>query len=70
MLVDDEEATFACIVDIICDKIKQQTWIVVVYRSLERQMYEKCVNNQQCEGPEVHEAINKISVLLLSMNCC
>ena len=54
---------FACIVDILCDKIKQQPWIAAVYWSLQRQMYEKYDNNQQREGPEVHEAINKIAVV-------
>ena len=63
MLVDDKEATFACIVNRICDKIKQQLWIFAVHRLLERQMYVKYVNNQQREGPAVHNAINKISVV-------
>ena len=57
MSVDEENATFACIVGGICDVIKQQPWIVVVYWSLERQMYCKYVNNRQHEGPEVHDAI-------------
>ena len=63
MLVDDEEANFARTVDRICDEIKQQPLIVVVYRSLERQMYSKYVNNQQREGPVVHDAINKITLV-------
>ena len=63
MLVDDKEATFAHIVDKICDETKQRPWIVVVYRSLEQQMYSKYVNNQQREVPAVHDAINKISVV-------
>ena len=67
--MDDEDATFACIVGKICDAIKQQPWIVVVYLSLERKMYCEYVNNMQCEGTAVLDAINKISVLLLSMNC-
>ena len=63
MLVDDKEATFACIVDRIYDKIKQQPWIVAVYQSLERQMYAKYVNNQQREVTAVNYSINKIAVL-------
>ena len=62
-MVYDKEATFAPIVDRIYDKIKQQPWIVVVYWSLERQVYSKYVNNQQHEGPAVHDAINKIAVV-------
>ena len=46
VLIDDEEEMFACIVDRICDKLKQKQLIVVVYRSLQRKMYEKYVNNQ------------------------
>ena len=53
MLVDDEDAMFARIVGKICDKIKRQTLIVAVYRSLERQKYCKYLNNIQCEGPVV-----------------
>ena len=67
MLVDDEEATFSCIVDIICDKIKQKPWIVAVYRSLERKMYAKYGNNQQCRGPAVNDAINKIAVVFFEL---
>ena len=63
MLVDDEDTTFACIIGGVCDVIKQQPWIVVDYRFVERHMYWKYVNNQQCEGPAVHDAINKISVV-------
>ena len=63
MLVDDEDATFARIVGKICDEIKQQPWIVVVYWSLERQIYCKYVNHQQREGPAVHDVINKIAVV-------
>ena len=63
MLKDDEYVTSACFVGIICDEIKQQPWIVVVYRLLERQIYCKYVNNQQREGPAVHDAINKIAVV-------
>ena len=63
MLVHDEDATFARIVGRICDEIKQQPLIVVVYQSLERKMYCKYVNNQQREGPAVHNAIKKISVV-------
>ena len=37
----------------ICNKRKQQPWIVVVYRSLERQMYCNYWNNIPCEGPSV-----------------
>ena len=37
----------------ICDKRKRKPWIVAVYRSLERQMYCKYLNNIQCEGPAV-----------------
>ena len=62
MLVDDEDATFTRIVGRICEKIKQQPLIVVVYWSLERQMYCKYVNNQQLDGPAVHNAIGKIAV--------
>ena len=63
MLVDDEEAMFACIIDRICDKLKQKPWIVAVYQSLERKMYAKYVNNQQREVPAVNGAINKIAVV-------
>ena len=34
VLVDEKEAIFACIVDRICDKLKQKPWIVTVYWSL------------------------------------
>ena len=61
MLLDDKYATLAHIIGRICDEIKQQPWKVVVYRSLERKMYCKYVNNQQREGPAVHDVINKIS---------
>ena len=37
----------------ICDKIKRQPLIVVVYRLLKRQMYCKYLNNIQYEGPAV-----------------
>ena len=63
MLIDDKEATFACIFDIIWDKLKQKPWIVAVYRSLERKIYAKYVNNQQREGPAVNDEINKIAVV-------
>ena len=63
VLVDDKDATFARIVGRICDEIKQQPWIVVVYWLLERQIYCKYVNNQQLESPAVHDAINKIAAL-------
>ena len=63
MLVDYEDATFVCIIGGICDVIKQQPWIVVVYRSLERQMYCKYVKNQQRERTAVYDAINKIAVV-------
>ena len=63
MSVDEENATFACIVGGICDVIKQQPLIVVVYRSLERQMYCKCVNNRQYYGTVVLNAIKKIAVV-------
>ena len=66
-MVDDEEATFTCIVDIICDKIKQKPWIVAVCWSLERKMYAKYVNKQQREGPGVNDAINKIALVKLSI---
>ena len=59
VLVDDEESTFAYIVDRIYDKLKQKPWIVAAYRSLERKMYAKYVNNQQREGPAVNDAIKK-----------
>ena len=59
MLVDDEDATFARNFGRICDEIKQQPWIVVVYQSLERQIYSKYVNNKQHESPAVHDAIKK-----------
>ena len=59
MLVDDKELTFNRIFDRICDEIKQQPRIVLVYWSLECQMYSTYVNNQQCEGPELHDAIKK-----------
>ena len=65
MLVDDEDATFARIVGIIGDKIIQQPWIVVVYRSLERQMYCKYANNRQREVTAVLDTINRISVVWL-----
>ena len=41
MLIDDEEETFAYIVDIINHKLKEKPGIVAVYRSLERKMYAK-----------------------------
>ena len=41
----------------------------MVYQLLERQMYCKYVNNQQREGPALLNAINKIAVVQLSMNC-
>ena len=63
MLVDDKDAMFARIVGVICDVIKQQLWIVVVYWSLERQMYCKYVNNRQSERTAVYDAINKIEVV-------
>ena len=53
MLVDHEDAMFASTVRNICDKIKQQPCIVVVYRFLEQQVYCKCLNNIQCDGPEL-----------------
>ena len=40
----------------------------MVYRLLEQQMYCKYVNNQQREVTAVHDAINKIEVVLLSIN--
>ena len=61
--MDKEEATFARIVDRICDEIKEQPWIVVVYWSLERQIYSKYVKNQQREGLAVHDVINEIAVV-------
>ena len=63
MLVDYEDAMFVFIIGGICDVIKQQPWIVVVYRSLERQMYCKYVNNKQSERTAVYDAINKIAVV-------
>ena len=63
MLVDDEDTTFAQIFGRICDRIIQQPWIVVVYLSLERQMYCKYANNRQLEGTAVLDAINIISVV-------
>ena len=63
MLFDDEEAKFACIVDRICDEIKQKLWIVAVHRSLECKMYAKYVNGQQREGPAVHDAVKKIALV-------
>ena len=69
VLIDEEEAMFAWIFDIICDKLKQKPWIVVVYRLLQRKMYAKYVNNQQREGPAVDYKINKIAVVKFSMNC-
>ena len=65
MLVDDEEKKFAPIVGTICDKIKQQSVIVAVYRSLERQMYCKYLNNRQLEGPAVRCSIIKIIAYML-----
>ena len=59
---------FACIVDIISDKLKQKPWIVAVYWSLQRKMYAKYVNNQQREGPAVNNNINKIEVVKFPMN--
>ena len=69
MLIDDKDATFACIFGGLCDVIKWQPLIVVYYRSLEQQMHCKYVNNQQCGGPAVPDAINKIAVLWLSNHC-
>ena len=63
MLVDDEDSTFSRIVGRICDEIKQKPLIVVVYWSLERQMYCKYVNNRQREGPSVHDAMIKKKVV-------
>ena len=63
MLVDDKDVTFARIVGRICDEIKQQPLIVVVYWSLERQMYCKYVNNRQRDGTAVLDVINKIAVV-------
>ena len=60
MSVNDKDVTFAHIVEGICDVIKKQPWIVAVYRSLERQMYYKYVNNRQREGPEVQCRLIKI----------
>ena len=40
----------------------------MVYRLLEQQMYCKYLNNIQCEVPVVLDAINQISVVVLSMN--
>ena len=37
----------------ICNKIKQQPWIVAVYWSLERQIYFDYWKHIQCEGPAV-----------------
>ena len=69
VLVDEEESMFACVVDIICDKLKQKPWIVAVYWSLQRKIYAKYVNNQQCEGTAVNDKINKIAVVKFSINC-
>ena len=66
MLVDDEDSTFARNVGRIGDKIKQQPWIVVVYWSLERQMYCKYENNRQCEGTTVLEAIKNTSSMIIN----
>ena len=66
MLVDDEDATFDPIVGRICDEIKQQLWIFVVYRSLERQIYCKYVKNQQREGPAVHDTIKNSSSIIIN----
>ena len=38
----------------------------MVYGSLERQMYCKYVNNQQREGPAVHEAIKNSSSIIIN----
>ena len=53
VLVDDKDATFAHNDGKICDKGKQQPWIVAVYFSLEWQMYCKYFNNIHFEGPAV-----------------
>ena len=66
MLLDDKYATLAHIVGRICDEIKQQPWIVVVYHLLERQMYSKYVKNQQREGTAVHNAIKNSSSTILN----
>ena len=63
MLLDDKDTMFACIVGKIGDEIKQRPWIVVVYWSLEQQMYCKYVNNQQREGPAVLDEIIKIAIV-------
>ena len=65
MLVDDEDAMFACIVGGVCDTIKQQPWIVAVYWLLERQMYCKYLNNRQREGPAVRVRLIKIIAYML-----
>ena len=53
MLVDHEDASVARIVWKICNKRKQQPWIVPVYRSSERQMYCNYWKHIQCEGTAV-----------------
>ena len=65
MLVDEEEAIFSCIVDRICDKLKQKPLIVAVYRSLQRKMYARTVNNQQREGQAVNDNIKNSSSKIL-----
>ena len=65
MLVDHEDAMFARIVGKIRDKRKQQPCIVAVYRSLERQVYCKYLNNIQCDGPAVRCRLIKIIAYIL-----
>ena len=63
--VDDEDKMFSRVVSRVCDVIKQQPLIVAVYRSLERQMYFKYVNNRQSEGPEKRCRLIKIIAYML-----
>ena len=65
MLIDHEDAMFACIVGKICDKIKQQPCIVAAYRLLERQVYFKYLINIKCDGPAVRCMLIKILSYML-----
>ena len=57
---------FSCIVDRIRDKLKQKPWIVAVYRSLQRKMYAKYVNDQQRGGPGVNVKIKNNSSKIIN----
>ena len=65
-LVNNEDATFARIFGRICDEIKQQPWIVVVYHSLEWKFYCKYVNSRQHEGTALLDPIMNSSSIIIN----